>query len=645
LPVSQLEEGDPEQVGSYRVVARLGEGGMGVVYLVAVGNGLGALKLIRPELVRDEDFRVRFGREVDAGKLVMGPYTARFVDARLEGPQPYLLTEYVEGPSLVEAVEQRGPFAFEELVKLASGIAQALRAVHRAGVVHRDVKPSNVLLSASGPRIIDFGIARALDSATITRTGLSIGSPAWMAPEVALGGAIGPPTDVFAWGGLVSFAATGRAPFGGGRPEGILFRIVSEEPDLTGLDERLLPIVQAAMAKDPADRPSAAELADWLSRFEGAAPEDPWSPSYSAAVNQAPRIDPLADPATQVLQPVVPEDVVEPAAGAPPASGWRAGRWQIPVAAVLTVLILAGVVTAVLVGRSDHASTTTIPTVPTTVKTKTTTPASVPKTTVKSSGPHFTPLVRDALAYIRLRTNVVPLMGPTALTNQTNGPFNSFSSNGDTASSYSATLWACPSPLPPVDAGQPTSGCFASFQEGPTFGGQSFDDNADALSYLSTLAADGPGNSCSPTSQQVQLNSQLEATVYSETPATASTGSTGTSTSSGSGSTSTSSSTTTTAAPYDCALAWQEGDWTIEVVDVAPGSTEWSNAVNTGSSIVAYLDTVLLPETNGVFVTQLDASSEPAALAWVIGDSLYSVSGSGPLSTAALAVGSATYTG
>jgi serine/threonine protein kinase len=247
---------------------------MGIVYLVQARAGLGALKLIRPQLADDAEFRARFRREVEAGRAVAGRYTARFIDAELDGPTPYLVTEYVDGPSLAEAVAEGGPFAFDAVVGLASGLAEALQSVHAAGVIHRDLKPSNILLGPTGPRIIDFGIARAMEATSLTQTGMSVGSPPWMAPEAARGEPISRATDVFAWGGAVVFAATGRAPFGEGRPEAVLYRIVHEEPNLGGLDPRLVPVVRSALSRDPTARPSTAKLAEEVLRSsDGTAPD------------------------------------------------------------------------------------------------------------------------------------------------------------------------------------------------------------------------------------------------------------------------------------------------------------------------------------------------------------------------------------
>src|SRR5580692_12445965 len=193
-----LQPDDPRQVGRYRLLRRLGTGGMGRVFLGhSPGGRLVAVKLIRAELADDPGFRLRFAQEVAAARRVGGIFTAPVVDADPDGPQPWLVTAYVDGPSLAEAVVAQGPMPVDSVLILAAGLAEGLGAVHAAGVVHRDLKPSNVLLAADGPRVIDFGISRAVDATHLTRTGMIIGSPAFMSPEQVEGSAVGPTSDVF----------------------------------------------------------------------------------------------------------------------------------------------------------------------------------------------------------------------------------------------------------------------------------------------------------------------------------------------------------------------------------------------------------------------------------------------------------------
>uniref|UniRef100_UPI0020259E4F serine/threonine-protein kinase n=1 Tax=Frankia sp. CiP1_Cm_nod1 TaxID=2897160 RepID=UPI0020259E4F len=262
-----LRSDDPTQVGPYRLVGRLGAGGMGRVYLGRSPAGRAvAVKVVRPELADDPQFRDRFGREVRAARAVSGAYTAAVIDADPAADRPWLATAYVPGLSLAETIRRTGPLPQEAVRTLAAGLAEALAAVHRAGLVHRDLKPSNVLLATDGPRVIDFGISRAADATGLTLTGGVLGSPGFMAPEQITGGEIGPPCDVFALGALIAFAATGREPFGTGPTPALVYRLVHAEPTLDGLDGDLRELVTVCLAKDPAARPA---LTDMLARLTG----------------------------------------------------------------------------------------------------------------------------------------------------------------------------------------------------------------------------------------------------------------------------------------------------------------------------------------------------------------------------------------
>jgi hypothetical protein len=259
--MEDLRPSDPANIGPYRLVTRIGAGGMGVVYLAHDESGTPvAVKLIRSDLADDTSFRVRFAREVRAGQRVGGMCTARYLAANVDSEHPYLVTEYVPGGNLLDFVRANGPLEGERLVGLAVGLAQALVAMGAVGVIHRDLKPSNVLMADRGPKVVDFGISRAADATSLTQSGAVVGSPSWMAPEQAQGRESGPPADVFSWGATVAYAATGRMPFGEGRPEAVVYRVVHEEPDLSGIDPRLAAHVKAALAKDPSARPSADDL-------------------------------------------------------------------------------------------------------------------------------------------------------------------------------------------------------------------------------------------------------------------------------------------------------------------------------------------------------------------------------------------------
>lgn len=264
--ITALRPGDPESLGPYRTVGRIGRGGMGIVYLAESPQGeRAAVKVISPDLADDDGFRDRFRREVESARRVRRFCTAPVLDARLDGEPLYIVTEYVDGPDLDEFVRQNGPMRGSSLEHLAVGVATALTAIHGAGVVHRDLKPANVLLSSVGPRVIDFGIARALDSAAqTTRTGHFIGTPAYMAPELVAGGQASPASDVFAWACVVAYAGTGRPPYSGESVPAVLYQISHGEPDLTGLDDALRGLVTQALSKDPQQRPNAQQVLDHL---------------------------------------------------------------------------------------------------------------------------------------------------------------------------------------------------------------------------------------------------------------------------------------------------------------------------------------------------------------------------------------------
>lgn len=259
---SPLRPFDPRELGGYELLSRLGEGGMGTVYLgrdSATGR-LVAVKVVRSELADDAEYRARFRREAQIARRVARFCTAEVL-AVADPPDaaPYLVTEFIAGRTLADQVAAEGPLGSADGERIAVSVAAALTAIHGAGLVHRDLKPSNVLLSPLGPRVIDFGIARAADSSTITHD-KAIGTPTFMAPEQARGGPVSPATDVFAWGGLVVFTSTGVPPFGTGPVPTLLYRIATTDVDLDGLDQHLAAIVRDAMHRDPAARPSAEEI-------------------------------------------------------------------------------------------------------------------------------------------------------------------------------------------------------------------------------------------------------------------------------------------------------------------------------------------------------------------------------------------------
>jgi len=260
-----LAADDPRVIGEYRLRARLGAGGMGRVYLGLSPAGRAvAIKVVHPDLASDADFLRRFGQEVAAARAVSGIYTAPVVASGLNERPPWLATAFVPGPPLDQVVGENGPLPEQALWPLLAGLVEALQAVHACGVVHRDLKPANVLLATDGPRVIDFGIARAADGTSLTAAGVVFGTPGYMSPEQAEGRGAGPASDVFALGCVVAYAATGTGPFGTGTAAAILYRVVHADPVLDGVPPRLRQVVAACLAKDPAARPTLRALSGMI---------------------------------------------------------------------------------------------------------------------------------------------------------------------------------------------------------------------------------------------------------------------------------------------------------------------------------------------------------------------------------------------
>jgi hypothetical protein len=304
---------------------------MGQVFLGgSAGGRLVAVKVIRPELAGEPGFRARFGREVAAARNVSGLFTAPVVDAEVQGPVAWLATAYVAGPSLAEAVDAQGPLPITSVLALAAGLAEGLVAIHAAGVVHRDLKPSNVLLSSDGPRVIDFGISRAVEASVLTQSGTVMGSPGFMSPEQAQGGTVGPPSDVFSLGAVLTFAATGTGPFGTGSTPALIYRVVHQEPDVSQMPDQIRPLAESCLAKNPGSRPTAAELlaevgagplaADWLPGPVAAALGRYAPPDSAAPTDTAGPVTPGSLPAAGSPLPA------EAAAGTPTMTSPGAGR-------------------------------------------------------------------------------------------------------------------------------------------------------------------------------------------------------------------------------------------------------------------------------------------------------------------------------
>ena len=303
----------PETLGPYRLQDRLGEGGMGVVHLALDPEGRAvAIKVLAADTVlaaEDDNARRRLAREVDTMRRVRSPFVAEVLDADLAGEFPYIVTRYVPGPTLDQMVRERGRLSTQGLRRLAYGTAEALVAIHAAGVVHRDLKPGNVMLAEDRPVVIDFGIAQSGDATRLTQTGLVMGTPGYLAPEVIEGRPSSPASDVHSWGATMAYAATGRTPYPGDSYEQIFFRIVSGQPDLDGVPAALLPLVSAALARDPARRPSATWLSARATNLDFAS---------AASVAHFPPMHTMAQPGPA---PAAPPPAIAPA-GPPPVRSY-----------------------------------------------------------------------------------------------------------------------------------------------------------------------------------------------------------------------------------------------------------------------------------------------------------------------------------
>ncbi|MFB9717125.1 serine/threonine protein kinase [Planobispora longispora] len=289
--MTPLRPGDPRQLGPYRITGRLGGGGQGIVYFAHSPDGTPvAVKVLREHIAEDAGVLALFAEEVQAAKRVSPFCIAQVLDDDLTGDHPYIVTEYVHGPTLQQAVADHGPYGGQDLHRLAVATMTALAAIHEAGVVHRDLKPANVLLGPDGPRVIDFGVARALESTSATASRI-VGTPAYMAPEQFSGARIGPAADIFAWAVLMVFANTGRPAFGSDSLPAISYRVLNADPDLGDIADPLRRILLSCLSKDPAARPQAADLLlDLLGRgAAGAVPVVPAeAPAYGAERPAAP---------------------------------------------------------------------------------------------------------------------------------------------------------------------------------------------------------------------------------------------------------------------------------------------------------------------------------------------------------------------
>jgi len=405
--VEPLAGDDPRQVGAFRLHARLGVGGMGRVYLgYSPGGRAVAVKVVHAELASDPQFMTRFQREAQAASAVSGAYTAPVVGSGPTDNPPWLATTFVPGPSLADFVARSGPLPDAALWRLAGGLVEALQAIHGQGLVHRDLKPGNILLADDGPRVIDFGISRALMGSQVTVAKMTMGTPTFMSPEQVEGNDVGPPSDVFALGSVLAFAATGTAPFDGGASYSILYKVVTAEPDLSALTEGpygptgpgLRAVVTACLAKDPARRPALSQLitaiATASTAFPPVTPGSFWPRQLAAAIEsrtasvqqglargpvtpvRAPTphapppgpITPVRGPAPQMPitpPPRLPQSVPGPVTPVPsgfaattPPTRRSGGRWVLITVAAAVVAAAIGATLALLLTSSSGSTST-----------------------------------------------------------------------------------------------------------------------------------------------------------------------------------------------------------------------------------------------------------------------------------------------
>lgn len=309
-----------ERLGQYRLVEEIGEGGMGVVHLGLDPRGRAvAIKVLRPHVATDDEARLRLQREVETLSRIQDHRVATVIDADVMAPRPYVVTRYVPGPALDDWVEEHGPLDPDALLRLACGTAEAIRAIHASGVVHRDIKPGNVLLEDGEPVLIDFGIAHIEDDVRHTMGGLVMGTPGYLSPELVDGAAITDATDWWGWAATITFAASGRPPFGRGRMDVVLAKVRAGEVDLDGVDPRLVPLLRASLSPNPAGRPHADDVIDALARFaagRAATVPTPHGGAWDAAApaaSQPPGSTEVFAPQGTAVYPVV-------AAAAPPAA-------------------------------------------------------------------------------------------------------------------------------------------------------------------------------------------------------------------------------------------------------------------------------------------------------------------------------------
>ena len=485
--IAPLKPDDPHAIGPYHLFGRLGCGGMARVFLgLSADEQPVTVKVIRSELAADRDFRARFRQEVTSARKVNGPFTARIIDADLDGPVPWLATAYIAGPSLAEAVNSHGPLPVNKLLQLAAGLAESLVAIHAAGVVHRDLKPSNVLLAEDGPRVIDFGISRATGAGAAP--GADLGSPAFMSPEHALGHVVGPPSDIFSMGAVLIFAATGRGPFGSGSSAALIYRLVNSPARLDGLPAELRGLVGNCLAKQPDDRPAASSLLMQVSAIQqqsGGLPE----PGFNV-FTQSERIIRIAGtsevPAPAGVPPVTGPSVVK----RPPGRAGRGLRHRVLRPLPLSVFgLVAALGVALFIISGAYASSPTLSQAGTTTtpraqaQPQAVLPAPIPgatshATATRGKSPSAgrdrtgSPIVQGSSAYSFLSpspfAHTLPIPSPSVSTAPGDSPSASRSASASPSASKSPSTSASPSPAPSSSSSSPSAPATSTSSTSPS---------------------------------------------------------------------------------------------------------------------------------------------------------------------------------
>ncbi|HSZ41782.1 MAG TPA: protein kinase, partial [Trebonia sp.] len=551
--IKDLRAGDPASVGPYRLLGRLGTGGMGQVYLArSPGGRLVAIKLIRPELAEEGGFRARFASEITAARNVSGIYTAAVVDADADAELPWMATVYVPGPSLADAVEDTGPLPVKTVFALAAGLAEALEAIHRAGLVHRDLKPSNVLLASDGPRVIDFGISLALERSMMTATGMVMGSPGFMSPEQARGQReVGAPSDMFSLGAVLAFAATGSSPFGIGPTPALLYRVVNEAPDLAAVPARLAALIGQCLAKNPADRPAPAEVlellgddvdvltGEWLppavtqmiNRYSGPATSAPQSAASVPPRPAGPEPTVLADiPAAATADHgMLPDTSLVPVPGAVTAgrdSGGAGGtppaeppspfrRWRWPIVAAAVALVIVAAVVAILLTSHSSGGGPRVGVTPTgslagnatkaaTPHATTARPASTPARQPTSQPAASTPVTQAPTTASPTSASPTPTPTPTKTTpSPTTTPTPTQSTSSTSASAPTTT--SSPTQATPT-SGAPTSSSASTSNSAPASNSATTSSSAQTSDTVTTSSS-APTSDPAPTSGSAPTSS------------------------------------------------------------------------------------------------------------------------------------------